>query len=102
MKIAARFSVVAFQVSPFGADESARPGVSAVKVIRSSLWACWTPAVLRFSRIIWANDCLPSYSALGPSSGSISSSFSSTPSMRWGDRLSTVNGPATRTFFLSV
>ena len=33
--------------------------------------------------------------------GSISSSFSSTPSTRWGERLSTVKGPATRTFFLS-
>ena len=39
--------------------------------------------------------------ALSASSGSISSSFSSTPSTRCGDRLSTVNGPATRTFGLS-
>jgi hypothetical protein len=27
-----------------------------VKVIRSSLWACWTPAVLRFSRIVVAKS----------------------------------------------
>ncbi len=33
---------------------------------------------------------------------SISSSFSSTPRTRCGERLSTVNGPATRTFLLSV
>ena len=36
-----------------------------------------------------------------PSAVSISSSFSSTPSTRCGLRLSTVKGPATRTFFLS-
>ena len=35
------------------------------------------------------------------STPSISSSFSSTASTRCGERLSTVNGPATRTFLLS-
>ena len=32
--------------------------VSDVKLMRSSLWACCTPAVLRFSRIICGKDCL--------------------------------------------
>ena len=57
-------------------------GVSAVKVIRSSLCACCTPAILRFSRTISGKDFLAPYP--GPSSlrPSISSSFSSTPSTR--------------------
>ena len=60
-------------------------------MILSSLCACWTPAVLRFSRIIWTKlRCSP---PLGFRRLSISSSFSSTPRTRWGERLSTVNGP---------
>ena len=40
-----------------------------MKVIRSSLCACCTPAVLRFSRIIWGKDCLAPYPALSSFSG---------------------------------
>ena len=70
----------------------------------SSLCACCTPASFRFSRIIAAKSCpLPPASSFLAAGwwGSINSSFSSTPSVRCGERLSTVNGPATRTFFLS-
>ena len=48
----------------YRAEELVAQGVSAVKVILSSLCACCTPAVLRFSRIIWGKDCLAPYSAL--------------------------------------
>ena len=93
---------LAFEVAAFGADSSPGQGVSAVKVILSSLCACCTPAVLRFSRIIWGKVCFSPYSAAASATlGSINSSFSSTPSTRCGLRLSTVKGPATRTFFLS-
>ena len=50
---------VAFHVAAFGADQIAGPGRERVKAILSSLWACWTPAVLRFSRIIWTKSLLP-------------------------------------------
>ena len=48
----------AFPVAAFGADV-VRPGqpVREVKVMRSSLCACWTPAVRRFSRIIAGKSC---------------------------------------------
>ena len=38
-------------------------------MIRSSLCACCTPAVLRFSRIICGNDCFAPYSASPSCSG---------------------------------
>ena len=59
MKIAARFSMLALGVSTSAQTRSPGQGVSAVKVIRSSLWACCTPAVLRFSRIIWGSFFCP-------------------------------------------
>jgi hypothetical protein len=101
MKTAARFWVPSpstYVPSP----HTRRPGqgVSAVKVMRSSRCACCTPAVRKFSRISCGKLCLAEVSD-GSAMGSISSSFSSTPSTRCGDRLSTVNGPATRTFLLS-
>jgi hypothetical protein len=57
MKMAARFS----PRLPSGSGLRRRPGspgqgVSAVKLILSSLCACCTPAVLRFSRIIWTKS----------------------------------------------
>ncbi len=102
MKMAARFSVVAFQVAAFGADQIARPGrergegdpvllvrllhAGGLEVLQDHLREGLLGAVV---------------GARPPSSASISSSFSSTPSTRCGQRLSTVKGPATRTFFLS-
>jgi hypothetical protein len=75
-------------------------GVSEEKVMRSSLWACWTPAVLRFSSIMLAK------SAAGAACGArVALAASSVDQLvvlvdvehRCGERLSTVNGPATRT-----
>ena len=83
MKMAARFSVVAFQVPAFGADEVAGPGrergegdpvflvrllhAGGLEVLQDHLGEVLLVAVARSS-----------------ASGSISSSFSSTPSMRCG------------------
>ena len=103
MKIAARFSVVAFQVAAFGADQIAGPGRERgegdpVVLVR----------LLHAGGLEVLQDHLRETTAWRrirrrpPCSASISSSFSSTPSTRCGLRLSTVNGPATRTFFLSV
>ena len=36
-----------------------------MKVILSSLCACWTPAVLRFSRIIWGKVCFSAVASAG-------------------------------------
>ena len=94
--------LVAFEVAAFGADEVAGPGgergegdpvflvgllhAGGLQVLQDHLWRSLAS---RRSR-----PCLRA-------TVSISSSFSSTPSTRWGERLSTVKGPATRTFFLS-
>ena len=65
------------------------------------MWACCTPDVLRCSRIMSAKSCLSPYPSLASATFSISSSFSSTARTRCGNRLSTVNGPATRALLLS-
>ena len=73
-----------------------------MKVILSSLCACCTPAVFRFSRIIWAKRLLRAVSAGFPATLGRSVRRSHPRRARdAGERLSTVNGPATRTFFLS-
>jgi hypothetical protein len=72
-----------------------------VKLMRSALCACCTPALFRFSSITVAKSALASYSALGWRTPSIRPSSMSIASVRCGLRLSTVNGPATRTRFLS-
>ena len=68
--------------------------------MRSSLCACCTPGGLAGSPGSSAAKSLLRrvLGSAASASWSISSSFSSTPSTRCGDRLSTVNGPATRTF----
>ena len=102
MKMAARFSVAAFHVAAFGADQVARPGGE-----------CGEGDLVFLVRLLHAGGLEVFQDHLGevllalriPAStsltASINSSFSSTPSTRCGQRLSTVNGPATRTFFLS-
>ena len=60
MKMAARFSVpdaVPSRYRPSAQTRSPGQGVIDEKVILSSLCACCTPAVLRFSRIIWTKSC---------------------------------------------
>src|SRR5207249_4153459 len=82
MKMAARFSMAdpgsPSRYRPSAQTRSPGQGVSAVKVILSSLCACWTPAVLRSSRIICGKVSFSSGAV--PACVSINSSFSSTPS----------------------
>jgi hypothetical protein len=70
-----------------------------VKRIASSLWAWWTPGLGRFSRIA-VRKFSASRSALraGPRRRRQVDQLavSSTAGVRWGERLSTVKGPATR------
>jgi hypothetical protein len=107
MKMPARFSChrrSALDVAALGADDSS-PGHGTARrsdpVLLVGLLHAGGLAGFPAScgEVGWS----PVRSAGGPAarSGSISSSSSSTASVRWGERLSTVNGPATRTFFLS-
>ena len=102
MKMAARFSALAFQVAAFGADQVARPGrergegdpVFLVRLLHAG-------GLEVFQDHLREGLLRAVVGAVAPRAASISSSFSSTPSTRCGERLSTVKGPATRTFFLS-
>ena len=79
-------------------EAAAGERVERLELSRCCLTWFWTPALRRLSRIISTNraesstgaGALPSRSS-GPSA-----------TTRWGDRLSTVNGPATRTTFGST
>jgi len=62
-----------------------------------SIWAGGLTSVLE-ADYYWMYD--DGYAGSATSNSAINSSLSA-GTMRWGDRLSTVNGPATRTFFLS-
>src|SRR6516225_8468798 len=85
--------LIPFHVATFCADPLAGHGESEVKAIRSSLCACWTPAVLRLSTTVCAKSGVPSSAT---SKVSIRLSSASTASTLCGDKLSTVNGPETR------
>ena len=102
MKIAARRSVSPSMKRPSAPTYSPGQGFSAVKriVSRFSLW--WTPAERRFSSTMAAKSVggmtlCKRRRAPSPASARSISSSSSAGTTRCGDRLSTVNGPATRT-----
>ena len=93
--------------APLGADEVARPGRQALEGDAVALGLLLDALGLEIvdddgreilARQIRVGGRAP---ALGGSMSSISSS-SLAGSTRWGDRLSTVNGPATRTRALST
>ena len=93
MKIAARRSV-ALQVAPFGADQIAGPGRQCREGDAVFLVRLLHASVFRLSRTICAKSCQPPGGRRGQRSIRLSSS--SDRQTRCGDRLSTVNGPATR------
>jgi len=66
-------------------------------VSRSFLTVFWTPATRRFSRTRSMNRL-----ASPPGAGSGGGASPAGCSMRWGERLSTVKGPLTRTILGSV
>ena len=101
MKMAARFSVVAFHVAAFGADQIAGPGREGGEGDPVLLVRLLHAGGLEVFQDHLGEGLLRSVFGAVFFSASINSSFSSTPSTRWGLRLSTVKGPATRTFFLS-
>ena len=93
--------MLAFHVAALGADQIARPGGESGEGNPVFLVRLLHAGGLEVFQDHLGKAASRRIQRLPSARSSINSSFSSTPSTRWGLRLSTVKGPATRTVFLS-